>query len=48
VLVAQNATLVGGIADDIVILSSSDVAFRGAAGDMSSDNPRLVQYLGVV
>jgi branched-chain amino acid transport system ATP-binding protein len=47
VLVEQNPKLVFEIADDIVILNSGEVAFRGAARDISADDPRITQYLGV-
>jgi branched-chain amino acid transport system ATP-binding protein len=47
VLVEQSPTLVFEIADDIVILNSGEVAFRGAARDISHDDPRVTQYLGV-
>ncbi len=47
VLVEQSPTLVFEIADDIVILNSGEVAFGGAARDISADDPRVTQYLGV-
>jgi len=47
VLVEQSARLVFEIADDIVILNSGEVAFRGAAGDIRSDDALVVQYPGV-
>jgi branched-chain amino acid transport system ATP-binding protein len=47
VLVEQSPTLVFEIADDIVILNSGEVAFHGAAREISADDPRVAQYLGV-
>jgi branched-chain amino acid transport system ATP-binding protein len=47
VLVEQSPRLVFEIADDIVILNSGEVAFRGDPHDISPDDPRVTQYLGV-
>ena len=47
VLVEQSPKLVFEIADDIVILNSGEVAFRGDARDIGPDDQRVTQYLGV-
>jgi branched-chain amino acid transport system ATP-binding protein len=47
VLVEQNPKLVFGIADDIVILNSGQVAVAGRAGELRERQAELSQHLGV-
>ena len=47
VLVEQNPKLVFGIADDIVILNSGQVAATGPAGELAERQGDLRQHLGV-
>jgi branched-chain amino acid transport system ATP-binding protein len=47
VLVEQNPKLVFGIADDIVILNSGQVAVAGPAGELRERQADLSQHLGV-
>jgi len=47
VLVEQNIKLTLELADDIVILNSGTVVFRGAAGDIKMDDAIVAQHLGV-
>jgi branched-chain amino acid transport system ATP-binding protein len=47
VLVEQNARLVFGVADDIVILNSGRVVVAGEAGRLEADGLDLRQHLGV-
>jgi branched-chain amino acid transport system ATP-binding protein len=47
VLVEQNIRLTLALADDIVILNTGRVVFRGAAGKISLDDPMISQNLGV-
>ena len=46
-LVEQNARLVMGLADDIVILNSGRVVVSGTSADIVRDNIDLSQHLGV-
>ncbi len=47
VLVEQNIKLTLALADDIVIINTGRVVFRGAAGQISLDDPMIAQHLGV-
>ena len=47
VLVEQNIKLTLELADDIVILNSGTVVFRGAAGDIKMNDAIVAQHLGV-
>ena len=47
VLVEQNARLVLGVADDIVVLNSGRVAVEGAAEALQRDGVDLHQHLGI-
>ena len=47
VLVEQNIKLTLELADDIVILNSGTVVFRGAAGDIGMHDAIVAQHLGV-
>jgi len=47
VLVEQNIKLTLELADDIVILNSGTVVFRGAAGDIRMNDAIVAQHLGV-
>jgi branched-chain amino acid transport system ATP-binding protein len=47
VLVEQNPKLVFGIADDIVILNSGQVAVVGPVGELQERQGDLRQHLGV-
>jgi branched-chain amino acid transport system ATP-binding protein len=47
VLVEQNAKLVFGVADDIVVLNSGRVVVEGPAADLARDGVDLGQHLGV-
>jgi branched-chain amino acid transport system ATP-binding protein len=47
VLVEQNIRLTLALADDIVILNTGRVVFRGAADQISLDDPMISQNLGV-
>ena len=47
VLVEQNIKLTLELADDIVILNSGTVVFRGAAGYIKMDDAIVAQHLGV-
>ena len=47
VLVEQNIKLTLNLADDIVILNSGSVVFRGRASDVEIDDAVIAQHLGV-
>jgi branched-chain amino acid transport system ATP-binding protein len=47
VLVEQNIKLTLELADDIVILNSGTVVFRGGAGEIQMDDAIVAQHLGV-
>jgi branched-chain amino acid transport system ATP-binding protein len=47
VLVEQNIKLTLALADDIVIINTGRVVFRGAAGQISLDDPMVSQHLGI-
>jgi branched-chain amino acid transport system ATP-binding protein len=47
VLVEQNIKLTLDLADDIVIINTGRVVFRGAAGEIKLDDPIVSQHLGV-
>ena len=47
VLVEQNIKLTLELADDIVILNSGAVVFRGAAGEIQMNDAIVAQHLGV-
>jgi branched-chain amino acid transport system ATP-binding protein len=47
VLVEQNIKLTLELADDIVILNSGTVVFRGRAGEIQMDDAIVAQHLGV-
>jgi len=47
VLVEQNIKLTLELADDIVILNSGAVVFRGAAGEIRMNDAIVTQHLGV-
>ena len=47
VLVEQNAKLVFGVADDIVILNSGHVAVQGSAAELREGGIDLSQHLGI-
>ncbi|HEY1365299.1 MAG TPA: ABC transporter ATP-binding protein [Xanthobacteraceae bacterium] len=46
-LVEQNIRLTLDLADDIVIINTGRVVFRGAASDIKLDDPLVAQHLGV-
>ena len=46
-LVEQNIKLTLDLADDIVIINTGRVVFRGAAADIRLDDPLVAQHLGV-
>jgi branched-chain amino acid transport system ATP-binding protein len=47
VLVEQNIKLTLVLADDVVIINTGRVVFRGEAGEISLDDPMVSQHLGV-
>jgi branched-chain amino acid transport system ATP-binding protein len=47
VLVEQNIKLTLNLADDIVILNSGSVVFKGRASDVEIDDAVIAQHLGV-
>jgi branched-chain amino acid transport system ATP-binding protein len=47
VLVEQNIKLTLSLADDIVIINTGRVVFRGAAGQITLDDPMVSQHLGI-
>jgi branched-chain amino acid transport system ATP-binding protein len=47
VLVEQNIRLTLALADDIVIINTGRVVFRGAAGQITLDDPMVSQHLGI-
>jgi branched-chain amino acid transport system ATP-binding protein len=47
VLVEQNIKLTLALADDIVIINTGRVVFRGAAGQITPDDPMVSQHLGI-
>lgn len=47
VLVEQNIKLTLALADDIVIINTGRVVFRGAAGQITLDDPMVSQHLGI-
>jgi branched-chain amino acid transport system ATP-binding protein len=47
VLVEQNIKLALDLADDIVIINSGSIAFRGSAGQLKLDDAVVTQHLGV-
>ena len=47
VLVEQNIKLVLDLADDVVIINTGRVVFRGAAGEIKLDDAIVSQHLGV-
>ena len=47
VLVEQNIKLTLDLADDIVILNSGSIAFRGTADEIKLNDATITQYLGV-
>ena len=46
-LVEQNVKLALDLADDVVILNTGRVAFRGRAGEVRADQALITQHLGV-
>ena len=46
-LVEQNVKLALDLADEVVILNTGRVAFRGSAGEVRSDQALITQHLGV-
>ena len=47
VLVEQNIRLTLALADDIVIINTGRVVFRGAASQITLDDPMVSQHLGI-
>ena len=47
VLVEQNIKLTLALADDIVIINTGRVVFRGAASQITLDDPMVSQHLGI-
>jgi branched-chain amino acid transport system ATP-binding protein len=47
VLVEQNVKLALELADEVVILNTGRVAFRGGAGEVRGNQTLLTQHLGV-
>jgi branched-chain amino acid transport system ATP-binding protein len=47
VLVEQNIKLTLELADDVVIINSGSVAFRGSADQIKLNDAIVTQYLGV-